>query len=108
MVARPVATSEGRDARPDADSLVEVEKEALRSALADLDFDFETGKLSVEDRDRLRGELSREAVRSLAHGRRAPTAQAPAQAPAVAPPRCSCGRQALRGDRFCASCGKSL
>jgi hypothetical protein len=104
MVARPVATSEGRDARPDADSLVEVEKEALRSALADLDFDFETGKLSVEDRDRLRGELSREAVRSLAHGRRAPTVQAPA----VAPPRCSCGRQALRGDRFCASCGKSL
>ena len=104
LVARPVATSEGRDGPPDAEPVVEVEKRALQSALADLDFDFETGKLSVEDRDRLRGELSREAVRSLAQRRRVPTTQSPA----VAPPRCSCGRQAQPGDRFCASCGKSL
>ena len=72
---------------------------ALDAAFADLEHDFETGKLSAPDRDRLRSDLERE--------RRALTE--PAAAPAPETPRvCSCGRAPAPGDRFCASCGSAL
>ena len=100
LVARPIAAAHPAQARPDTQR-EEVERDALRTALADLDFDYETGKLSTEDRDQLREELRREAVRSLARRRRAPMAKA--QAPLR---RCTCGHQPQPGDKFCAACGK--
>jgi hypothetical protein len=81
----------------------EGEREAITDALSDLEHDFETGKLSAEDRDRLRAELRREAVLTLARARR--SAETVKSEP---PSTCSCGRPFQPGDRFCASCGKTL
>ncbi len=103
LVGRPVAMVATEPA-VDADAPAELEKRALQDALADLDFDFETGKLSVEDRDRLRTELTGDAVRSLARRRGLTRDGAP---PAVGP-GCSCGHQPQAGDKFCAACGRPL
>ncbi len=103
LVGRPVAIAASEGA-VDAQAPEELEKRALQDALADLDFDFETGKLSVEDRDRLRVELTGEAVRSLARLRGLIRDGSP---PAAAP-RCSCGHQPQTGDKFCAVCGRLL
>ena len=85
------------------------ERAALFSALADLEHDFETGKLSTADRDRLRAELRSEALRSLARPpaspARTPSAGGRALAPSAA---CDCGHVLQPGDRFCAHCGKPL
>jgi len=77
-------------------------KAALAAALRDLEHDFETGKLSPEDRERMREDLRREALAALARERLG----APA-APA-GPHACSCGRVPAAGDRFCAACGTAL
>jgi hypothetical protein len=76
-------------------------KATLAAALRDLEHDFETGKLSPEDRDRMRDDLRREAVQALAR-ERALTVQAPAPKP------CECGRMPATGDLFCAACGRAL
>jgi hypothetical protein len=76
------------------------EREAIIASLRDLEFDFETGKLSAEDRDRLREELRREAARTLARTRE--------REKPPAPTACSCGRAPQPGDRFCAGCGAAL
>ena len=81
-------------------------KAALAAALHDLEHDFETGKLSPDDRDRLREDLRREAVGALAR-ELGPFATTPAAEP-TAERSCSCGRIASAEDRFCASCGKAL
>jgi hypothetical protein len=82
-------------------------KAALASALHDLEHDFETGKLSVEDRERLREDLRSEALTALARERYAPS-EPPAESP-LSPAACgSCGRVTSPGDRFCAACGKAL
>ncbi len=81
-------------------------KAALAAALHDLEHDFETGKLSPEDRLRLREDLRHEALAALARERYAPIA-APPLADA-APRACSCGRVAAAGDRFCAACGQAF
>jgi hypothetical protein len=78
-------------------------KAALAAALDDLEHDFETGKLSVDDRERLRADLRREAVAALARER----AVSPAPPPS-ARKTCTCGRMAARGDKFCSACGKPL
>jgi hypothetical protein len=80
-------------------------KAALAAALRDLEHDFETGKLSAEDRERMHADLRREAVAALARER-----LGPAQPAAVPPPLepCTCGRMPAAGDRFCAGCGKPL
>jgi hypothetical protein len=79
-------------------------REAIYRAIEDLEDDFQTGKLSAEDRDRMRRELRAEAVAALRAEREADTAPA---APAV--PTCSaCGSEARPGDRFCAHCGTRL
>ncbi len=103
LVGRPV-TMVATEQAVDADAPAELEKRALQDALADLDFDFETGKLSVEDRDRLRAELTGDAVRSLARRRGLTRDGAP---PAVGP-GCSCGHQPQADDKFCAACGRPL
>ena len=79
-------------------------KAALAAALADLEHDFETGKLSVEDRERLRADLRREAMAALARERLGPATD---EEPAGTKP-CTCGRVPAAGDRFCAACGNPL
>ncbi len=110
FVAGPLAFGRGRareDARPVEESPTKV---ALAGALRDLEHDFETGKLSPEDRDQLREDLEREAVFSLARERGALDAEPEAEASRAAATQraCACGRVAGEDDRFCASCGKPL
>jgi len=83
---------------------------ALADALHDLEHDFETGKLSPDDRDRLREDLEREAVASLARERGLLATDSPSATSSepLAPRACACGRVASADDRFCASCGKAL
>jgi len=81
-------------------------KAALAAALRDLEHDFETGKLSAEDRERLREDLRREALAALARERLGPGVAA-AAAP-ERPAACRCGRVPAAGDRFCAACGSAL
>lgn len=105
VVARPIdrrAAHAADEVRPVASD--DPEAEALDVALRDLEFDFETGKLSEEDRDRLRDELRRDAARALAQ-RRARHAAAAGESVSG---RCECGRVPQAGDRYCASCGKAL
>ena len=90
-----------RDLEPESPA-----KAALAAALHDLEHDFETGKLSVEDRERLRADLRREALAALARERLGPpgaSEPAPAEKPA-----CSCGRVPSAGDRFCAAAEAAL
>jgi hypothetical protein len=96
FVAGPVAFAAraSTPAEPDVETPAE---HAIDAALADLEHDFETGKLSPEDRDRLREDLERERKE----------AQNPSL-PAPARTICSCGRAFAPGDRFCASCGSAL
>ncbi len=111
FVAGPLALGRGRAApasglEPSEESPA---KAALAAALADLEHDFETGKLSPDDRDRLRDDLRREALGALARERG--QLEVPGSVPAAeaTPARvCACGREALAADRFCASCGKAL
>ncbi len=90
---------------------------ALATALADLEHDFEMGKVTLEDRERMREELRREAVEELARRRAAPARpprserKPPASAPeAEASIRfCSdCGSKVTPEARFCSSCGHKL
>jgi hypothetical protein len=103
FVAAPIARE--TLARPAAADGAEPEspaKAALAAALRDLEHDFETGKLSEPDRERMREDLRREALAALARERLGP-AIAPAAAHA-----CRCGRVPAAGDRFCAACGTAL
>lgn len=100
VVARPLALEREASGRAEAAG-AGAEREALFVALRDLEHDFETGKLSAEDRDAMRAALRSDALRALS----------PAQATATAAETgavCDCGRAALPGDRFCAACGKPL
>ncbi|MEX2206637.1 MAG: carboxypeptidase-like regulatory domain-containing protein [Myxococcota bacterium] len=83
-------------------------KAALAAALHDLEHDFETGKLSPDDRDRLREDLRREALGALARERGQLEARPAPRSAEPAPRVCVCGREAQAHDRFCASCGKAL
>lgn len=76
------------------------EKAALFAALRDLEHDFETGKLSTADRDRLRKDLRSDALKALARERGAPSHTAAGL--------CSCGHRPAAGDRFCGGCGRAL
>jgi hypothetical protein len=121
FVVRPVTREPGAGMATERGDHATPEREALVAGLRDLEHDFETGKLSVEDRDRLREELRREALQALASaassgpGARAPAssgpeteAHAPSEAAASTPAACECGRTPDAGDRFCAACGKRL
>jgi hypothetical protein len=79
------------------------ESHALDAAFADLEHDFETGKLSAADRDRLRADLERERAQAGARETHDPGSAREAPSPA-----CSCGRLPAPGDRFCAGCGSAL
>ncbi len=108
FVAGPLAFAGRRDATASAEAIAESPaKLALEAALADLEHDFETGKLSPDDRNRLREDLRREALVALVR-ERLPNEPGSALETEPTPRACTCGRAAGTGDRFCASCGKAL
>jgi len=118
VVGQPVTRRERAVDEP-GESAASREKRALFAALRDLEHDFETGKLSQSDHDRLREELRSDALRALARleGEEPASASVAGEASAgeaVAPDggaavlTCACGRTAAPGDRFCPSCGKAL
>ena len=99
-VGRPVTRALAIEApEPESDAA----KEALFSALRDLEHDFETGKLSQQDRDRLRQELRRDTLEALAREAGSPVAPEPRE------PECaSCGMKTSADARFCGACGARL
>ncbi len=107
FVAGPLVFASRRDAseRSAAPAEESPAKAALAAALFDLEHDFETGKLSPDDRDRLRDDLRREALGALAR-ERGQLESSPAPEPSAR--ICVCGREARADDRFCAGCGKAL
>lgn len=120
FLVRPLARGEARERDEQDLSPARREREALYVALRDLDDDFETGKVSEEDHERMRGELRARAASLLEAEKRAEAARiaavpAPPDAPAgeigvPGPARfcAACGRAARTGDRFCAGCGTQL
>lgn len=94
FVGRPVIRTTQATARP-AEPEPGVRGQ-LDAALSDLEHDFETGKLSADDRERLRDDLRRDAVRALARER------------GTSPDHCTCGHPIQAGDRFCVDCGRAL
>ncbi len=110
FVAGPLAFGGARSEQVAAETAEESPaKAALAAALYDLDHDFETGKLSPDDRDRLRDDLRREALTALAR-ERGQLERAPDPVSTEAPIQrvCACSRIAQAEDRFCASCGKAI
>jgi hypothetical protein len=86
------------------------EREALFASIADLDHDFETGKVSAEDHARMRDELRARAIALLAAERAARPAADPAPSPAASARRAcaACGAPSSAGARFCSACGARL
>jgi hypothetical protein len=88
---------------PEAETAAEVEREALELALADLEHDFETGKLDSGDYERMHHELHTRAdtLRSAPLG--------PERGAAPGARSCAeCRSQVGAEDRFCARCGARL
>lgn len=102
FVGRPIGRA-GPHAAAREESTGASEREALIAALSDLEHDFETGKLSSEDRDRLRQDLRREAARATSRARGVQSAAVTSEAKP-----CRCGRLPAPSDRFCAACGSPL
>jgi hypothetical protein len=88
----------------EGESAAQREREALYAAIADLDHDFETGKISEGDHRTLRDDLRARAVALLRAERSAPVVPAPLAAPACP----SCSEPVGAADRFCAHCGSPL
>ena len=89
----------------EADS-ISTGRQAVYQAIEALDDDLETGKLTQEDHQRMRGELRARAVALLREEREAQGAAAPLP---EARPACSgCGATPGPADRFCSQCGASL
>jgi hypothetical protein len=82
------------------------EREAVFAALRDLEDDFETGKVSPEDREKLRADLRREALRAMAREQERAGPQPGEELPPME--ACRCGAIPRAGDRFCSACGKEL
>ncbi len=80
------------------------EREALFASIADLDHDFETGKLSAEDHARMHGELRSRVVATL-RAERAAAVPARAAAAAAAAPT---SRSATPGGRVCSACAEAV
>lgn len=98
---RPAAEAPTTETR--ADQLA-AERAAVYAAIADLDDDLDTGKITAEDHQRLRAELKSEAVQLLEAERSSPEKTAEA-----AEPRCAtCSTRLPEQARFCPNCGTAL
>ena len=100
FVGRPLGSGSAELPEPESDA-EEAEKQALFAALRDLEHDFETGKLSSQDRDGLREALRQDTLLGLARARRGRPAPAASRCP-------SCERPFSPGDKFCGGCGTAL
>lgn len=104
FVGQPVSAAAPAGGLPASETEGDREKQALIAALRDLEHDFETGKLSSEDRDRLRRDLRRDALFAMTRQQAVPGPTPPMDEPQP----CRCGRAPQAGDRFCAACGSPL
>jgi hypothetical protein len=104
FVGQPVSAAAAAGSLPASETESERAKQALIAALRDLEHDFETGKLSSEDRDRLRRDLRRDALLAMTRQQAAASPTTPTDA--LQP--CRCGRVPQAGDLFCAACGSPL
>jgi hypothetical protein len=102
FVGRPVTVAARTEHKGEEVDAEHSERQALYAALADLEHDFETGKLTPEDRDRLRAELRNDALLALARLRHSE----PAPDEKRGCPDCS--RPVGAADKFCAECGARL
>lgn len=81
-------------------------RQAVYQSIEALDDDFETGKLTHEDHQRMRAELRARAVALLREEREA---QGAATSPREEPATCTrCGAALRTADRFCSQCGAPL
>jgi hypothetical protein len=91
-------------------------KETLLQNIADLDFEYNMGKLSDEDYASLRGNLKQQAMETLeqidllreSNAMIFPKGAAKAKGEPRASFCAQCGTQLNAGDRFCSSCGASV
>jgi hypothetical protein len=103
----PLRTPEQPAEAEAPDEAISTERQSVYRSIEALDEDFETGKLTREDHERMRSELRARAVALLAQERAAshPT-------PVTTPEKeRSCGRCGAAADaqhRFCAQCGAPL
>src|SRR5215217_7884418 len=65
FVSRPFLEKSKKEAKAAANSVQPGQREAVLSALRDLDFDFKTGKISEEDYQPLRAQLMVEAAQYM-------------------------------------------
>jgi len=111
FLSAPLREPRGRvaAAAADTDSTAD-ERASVYAAIADLEDDFETGKVSAEDRAVMLAELRAQAADLLRRERTAAPPPAPTPAPpAAAAPACpSCGATPQAKARFCSHCGASL
>jgi hypothetical protein len=86
------------------------EREAVYTAIRDLEHDYEMGKLSEDDYQGLRRGLRVRAVTLLRAERETrAAAEAHVEGAPETPPSCpACGASSHPGDRFCARCGARL
>jgi hypothetical protein len=103
FLAAPLGKSAAQAPEEERESSATIERRAVYEAIEAVDEDYETGKLSQADHQRMRAELRRRAVVLLQSERS--TGSAPAARPAACP---GCQAEARPGDRFCAQCGSRL
>jgi len=85
------------------------ERESVYAAIRDVDEDFDTGKLTVEDHARMRAELRRRAIGLLEAERDTPQKPGPATEQRQPSARCAaCDAQLPDAARFCPGCGTAV
>src|SRR3989304_6976825 len=84
---------------------LESQRDAAYAVIKELDFDYQTGKLSPEDYQSLRGRYEQTAIGILAKIDTVKRGRAVTQ-PSLKGASCSaCGSQVSPGDSFCPECG---
>ena len=120
-ILRPRADARVEDAGADPDDDLSPRAVALR-ALAEIEFDRATGKLSADDYESLKARYTRDAVSALRGGDQPSTPPAPAAAPTPSPvlplspkraalPAMACPAHGVRSEMgavFCSECGRRL
>ena len=85
------------------------ERESVYAAIRDVDEDFDTGKLTVEDHAQMRTELRRRAIGLLEAERNAQQKPEPAIEQPQASARCTaCDTELPDSARFCPGCGMAV
>lgn len=110
ILAAPLRST-GTVAPEEETPLATREREAVYEAIRDLDFDFETGKVSAEDYPLLRDELRGRAIALLRQEREAEAARGAEQTeeePGASRFCTACGAPRAPEHRFCGQCGARL